>query len=101
MSDNIVGRANYTQTDKNMDDLNLTELERSALWALAVEHYLNGNDFGVIESVDWSDRKQLGGLITSLNKRGVFEEIYYPYIVNEDRVTQYKLKTKYCISRTK
>ncbi len=68
----------------------LTELEKKALKALEEEQLSNDDCFGLIECVTWDgDRKQLGGLITSLQKKGYFESI--DFVTTDQRYTQYVL----------
>ena len=68
----------------------LTELEKKALAALQDEQMENDNCFGLVESVAWEgDRKQLGALITSLQKKGYFESI--DFVKTDQIYTQYVL----------
>ena len=68
----------------------LTELEQKALEALQDEQLANDDCFGLVEMVEWDgDRKQLGALITSLQKKGYFESI--DFVTTDQKYTQYVL----------
>jgi hypothetical protein len=67
-----------------------TELETQALAALNIESDSNGHDFGVLEYVEWADRQQLGGLLTSLQQKGAVTGVD-TVTVGDDVLTQYVL----------
>lgn len=68
----------------------LTELEIKALEALKTEQLCNDDCFGLVEMVEWEgDRKQLGALITSLQKKGYFKSI--DFVKTDQTYTQYVL----------
>ena len=68
----------------------LTELETKALEALKEEQLSNDDCFGLVEMVVWEgNRKQLGALITSLQKKGYFESI--DFVKTDQTYTQYVL----------
>lgn len=68
----------------------ITNLEYELLFRLMAESESNGHDFGVVENIEWPDRKALGGLISSLRKKGFIVEIDST-IVDDQKVTQYVL----------
>jgi hypothetical protein len=70
--------------------MRLTYLESKALAALQTESYANGHDFGVLEQVDWPDRRQLGALVTTLQVKGVITEVAKT-VVDGQTITQYVL----------
>jgi hypothetical protein len=69
----------------------LTVLEKKVLEVLKQQaDDESGGSFGVIESVKWSDRKQLGGLLTSLQDKGVIT-VYEPHKIDGEKVTQFTI----------
>jgi hypothetical protein len=70
--------------------LSLTALERVLIPLLQEESAANGHDFGVLEQVRWTDRRQLGGVITSLQAKGVITEVDKT-VVDDQTITQYVL----------
>jgi len=57
--------------------MKLTKLERLALDALRENAMaVSGGDFALLEEVRWpGDRRQLGGLVSSLASKGVIESV--------------------------
>lgn len=76
--------------------MELTELETKALAALNEDSRGNGHDFGVMEFVEWDgSRQQLGGLVTSLQAKGVLH-MEAPHKVNgNETVTQYVIAPEF------
>ena len=69
----------------------LTALETQAFDALHEESKSNGHDFGLLEYVVWEgNRKQLGGLVTSLHAKGVIVDVSF-VVVDDRKLTQYVL----------
>lgn len=67
--------------------INLTPLETAALAALNKDSETNGHDFFILEYVEWDDRKQLGGLVTSLQAKGIIFEVTKT-VCNDETITQ-------------
>ena len=72
----------------------LTSLELQALVALNAESESNDHDFGVLEYVDWPNRKQLGGILTSLQQKGVVTSVDITK-VDGASITQYVIAPAY------
>lgn len=69
--------------------IEMTPLETLALARLNEESEANGHDFGVMELVDWKNRNQLGGVVTSLLKKGILESVDEVQYIDGEAVTQY------------
>lgn len=67
---------------------NLTALETAALAALNKDSETNGHDFFILEYVEWDDRKQLGGLVTSLQAKGIITQIAKHTVNDNEIITQ-------------
>lgn len=78
-----------------MNQATFTGLEKKALKAIIAESASNGHDFGVLNYVEWSgSRKQLGGIFTSLNAKGVVISVDETTVGGE-KLTQYTLSPEY------
>jgi len=75
--------------------IELTELEQKALKELQKSSAGNGHDFGCVEDVKWDGtRQQLGGVITSLQGKGVLT-MYEPHRTDWGMVTQFILNEEF------
>lgn len=74
----------------------LTPKEREVLTLLIEESRANGHDFGVVECIKW-DGRSLGGLLTSLQTKGVIVEIDSTIVNDNEKVTQYVLHDSFKI----
>lgn len=72
--------------------MNITHLENEILPLLIQESASNGHDFGILENVKWNDRKQLGGVVSSLQAKGFIVEIEKAE-VDGQTFTQYVLSS--------
>jgi len=71
----------------------LTELESKLLTELIaglMDGFGNGS-FGLVEEIEWTDKKQMGGVLTSLQNKGYIESIDIATINEGEKFTQYTL----------
>lgn len=87
-------RGLYVCSHKKEKKVKLTKLEQEVLESLIPESESNGHDFGVLEMVRWPDRRQLGAVITNLQKKGVIVD-FGKTEVDGGIVTQYVLADEY------
>jgi hypothetical protein len=77
----------------------LTDLEQKALAALQQNSRdMTGSEmsFGVMEEVSWTgSRKQLGALVTTLQQKGIVEEVVKTKVDRNTTVTQFVLADAY------
>jgi hypothetical protein len=71
--------------------MRLTDKERAALPAILASSKANGHDFGIVETIKWEgDRKSLGGILSSLQAKGVLA-IADPVQTDAGWFTQYEI----------
>lgn len=75
--------------------VNLTALESEILKKLQRESLFNGHDFGVVSNVQWNNPMQLGGVLSSLFRKGVIVDISPVSIIGEGEITQFVLADEY------
>ena len=71
--------------------VHLTDLEKKALEALKENaDRVSGGSFGEIGGVKWADRKQLGGLLTSLQDKKIIT-VYPPHRIDGEISIQFEI----------
>lgn len=72
--------------------MNLTAKELAVIPAILAANDENGGDFGLVESIQFEgDRRVLGGILTSLQRKGVLE-VHEPVTTDSGTWTQFTIE---------